>query len=56
VRDQQLTWEQVNTWRLELHQTFDHAYRRTTLPERPNYDAANDLLIRARRSMVETLP
>jgi len=34
---------------LELHREFDQALAVTTLPERPDYEAANQFLIRARR-------
>jgi predicted nucleotidyltransferase len=53
IRDGSLPWEEVNTWRLALHQEFDTAFRSTSLPEAPNYAEANRLLIWARRKMVE---
>ncbi len=52
IRRGELPWDEVNAWRLELHQRFDEAYADTTLPERPDYARANAFLIRARRSMV----
>jgi len=45
-------WKDVNKWRLDLHKQFADAFETTTLPERPDYEAANDFLIRARRSML----
>lgn len=48
-----MSWDAVNTWRLQLHTAFDAAFRTTTLPERPNYARANALLVEARRSMVD---
>jgi uncharacterized protein len=45
---------ECEAWRLELHDRFDRAVEKTSLPERPDYAAANDWLLRARRSMVET--
>jgi predicted nucleotidyltransferase len=45
-------WEDLDQWRLSLHKEFDSALTRTKLPERPDYEAANALLIRARRSML----
>lgn len=54
IRNQEMSWEEVNTWRLSLHQTFDRAFAATHLPERPNYEQANAFLLRARRSMVST--
>ncbi len=48
-----MPWEQINAWRLRLHGDFETAYAGTKLPERPNYDRANTLLIKARRWRVE---
>lgn len=45
-------WDEVNAWRLALHREFDAAYASTGLPERPDYEWANDFLVRARRSAV----
>jgi uncharacterized protein len=53
VRDGLMPWDEVNRWRLSLHSEFEAAFRVTTLPESPDYEAANRLLIRARRTMVE---
>jgi hypothetical protein len=52
IRNAQMTWDQVNAWRLELHRQFDESFQRTALPDRPDYDKANEFLICARRSMV----
>ena len=52
VRDGQMAWQEVNSWRLELHREFDRAYQNTDLPERPDYETANAFLLKARRSMV----
>lgn len=53
IRDAQLSWTEVNSWRLALHRQFDEAFRTTTLPELPDYAEANRLLIWARRRMVD---
>jgi uncharacterized protein len=53
IRDGQMPWDEVNHWRLELHKIFDEAFQATTLPERPDYEAANAFLVKARRSMVK---
>jgi uncharacterized protein len=45
-------WIMVNAWRLSLHEQFDRAFTQTTLPDRPDYEAANAFLIQARRQMV----
>jgi hypothetical protein len=46
-----MSWEQVDAWRKELHADFERALARTKLPERPDYEAANQFLINARREM-----
>jgi predicted nucleotidyltransferase len=51
VRRGEVTWDEVNAWRLRLHQEFDAAYATTKLPERPDVDAANRFLIEARRNV-----
>ena len=43
----------INLWRLELHKEFEKAFELTNLPERPNYQKANQFLIKARKSMVK---
>jgi predicted nucleotidyltransferase len=52
VRDGAVGWEEVNTWRLELHRQFDAAFAATRLPERPDYRRVDAFLIRARRSVL----
>lgn len=52
IRDGAETWEAVNAWRLTLHTEFEQAFAASRLPERPDYHAANQLLIEARRLMV----
>lgn len=49
VKRGEYTWEQVSGWRQRLHQDFELALAETRLPERPDYEAANRLLIEARR-------
>jgi len=53
IRNQEMPWEAVDAWRLELHRRFDRAFAHTSLPERPDYEAVNAFLIRARRCMVQ---
>jgi uncharacterized protein len=53
IRNGELSWDEVNEWRLDLHKQFERAYDETRLPERPDYEWANAFLIRARREMVE---
>jgi uncharacterized protein len=47
-------WPEVNAWRLRLHKEFDEAFASTKLPERPEYNWANEFLLKARKGMVET--
>ena len=42
-------WDATEKWRLELHREFDAAFTTTTLPERPDFEAANAFLIKARK-------
>jgi uncharacterized protein len=52
IKYEQTSWDAVNAWRLRLHEEFDRAFSQTQLPERPDYDRANDFLLRARRSVI----
>ena len=56
IKRGEIPFEKVEQWRLELHQQFDAAFQSTTLPERPNYAAANEFLLRARREALEKTP
>ena len=57
IRRGELPWEVVDSWRLELHREFEEAFRVTRLPELPDYERANDFLIRARRlALLEGVP
>jgi predicted nucleotidyltransferase len=51
VKRGELTWAELDTWRKELHQDFERALTETKLPERPDYEAANRFLIKARKKM-----
>jgi|AGTN01.2.fsa_nt_gi Predicted nucleotidyltransferase len=53
IRQAQMSWEEINQWRLALHREFDSAFEKTTLPERPDYQWANEFLIKARREACE---
>jgi hypothetical protein len=52
IRQGTTSWDEVEAWRLDLHQEFDRAFETTSLPDRPDYARANDFLIAARRSMI----
>jgi hypothetical protein len=57
IRRGEVPWEEVENWRLNLHQEFNAAFEITKLPERPDYERANAFLISARRrALSEELP
>jgi hypothetical protein len=49
IRRGELTWNEIEAWRKELHCQFVAALETTRLPERPDYERANAFLIKARR-------
>ena len=53
VKRGEMPWTGVDAWRKELHGDFEGALAETKLPERPDYEAANRFLIKARREMVQ---
>jgi predicted nucleotidyltransferase len=53
VKRAELPWTDVDAWRKELHHDFERALAETKLPERPDYEAANRFLIKARREMTK---
>jgi len=48
IKRGEVLWAEVDAWRMDLHQDFERALVETKLPERPDYEAANRFLIRAR--------
>ena len=56
VKRGELPWSEVDDWRKQLHRDFESALAQTKLPERPDYEAANAFLIKARKTMVTTPP
>lgn len=56
IRQGLWSWEKVDAWRLELHEKFEAAYTKTSLPERPDYERANLFLIEARRKSIQGNP
>jgi hypothetical protein len=50
IKRGEIPFEDIESWRLALHREFDHAAETTRLPDRPDYERANALLLRARRS------
>lgn len=49
VKRGELEWSEVDAWRKELHRDFERALTETKLPERPDYEAANGFLVKARK-------
>ena len=57
IRRGEMPWDDVENWRISLHQEFNGAFETTKLPPRPDYERANAFLISARhRSLMEGLP
>ena len=57
IKRGEVPWEETEKWRLALHTEFNKALEETKLPERPDYEKANDFLIKARRAAIaEGLP
>jgi predicted nucleotidyltransferase len=57
IRRGEVPWQEVESWRIELHRRFNEAFETNGLPERPDYDRANAFLIAARRrALLEHLP
>jgi uncharacterized protein len=57
IKRGEVPWDETEKWRLSLHQEFDQAVQQTSLPERPDYERANALLVKARRlALLEELP
>lgn len=52
IRRGVVSWDEIDAWRLALHREFDEAFKQTSLPERPDFERANDFLVRARRAML----
>lgn len=50
IRDAEMSWEQIDAWRLELQRELDEAYATTTLPDLPDYRRVDRFLIDARRT------
>jgi predicted nucleotidyltransferase len=53
VKRGEMPWDEVDTWRKELHRDFERAVSETRLPERPNYEKANGFLIKARKQQAK---
>lgn len=53
IRRGEMSWEDVDAWRLHLHREFDAAFAATKLPAQPDYERVDTFLMKARRSMVK---
>jgi predicted nucleotidyltransferase len=51
IRDGCTPWERVDEWRRNLHAEFELEFSRCNLPDRPDYERANSILIEARAAM-----
>jgi uncharacterized protein len=57
IKSETMPWDEIEAWRLALHREFDAALAESCLPERPDYERANEFLIKARHlAMGEGLP
>jgi predicted nucleotidyltransferase len=54
VKRAEFAWEEVDAWRRALHQDFERALSETKLPARPDYEAANRFLVKARREIANS--
>jgi hypothetical protein len=52
-RVRKLPWTEVDAWRKELRHDFEHTLAETKLPERPDYETANEFLLKARRTQLK---
>jgi len=53
VKSGEMPFDEVEAWRKWLHEEFDRALEKTNLPERPDYERANEFLLKARRGALE---
>jgi uncharacterized protein len=53
IKRAEMPWDEVDRWRQSLHERFNEAFQHTSLPERPDYEKANQYLIRVRRWAAE---
>ncbi len=50
----EMPWTDVDAWRRGLHRDVERVLAETKLPERPDYEAANGFLIKARRGVASS--
>lgn len=57
IKRGEMPWDETEKWRKDLHIKFDNALEQSSLPDRPDYEAANIFLVKARREAIkEGLP
>ncbi len=49
IKRGEVSFAEADAWRKALQVDFERAFQQTLLPERPDYDRANEFLIRARK-------
>ena len=54
IKHGHMAWAEIAAWQANLAKEFDDAFMRTRLPGAPDHDWANDFLLKARQSMVNT--
>ncbi len=47
------SFDQVNEWRIRLQKEFEHEFSRTSLPDQPDVETVNKILVWGRRKMAE---
>jgi uncharacterized protein len=50
IRYGEVPWEEVDSWRLQLHSAMDVALAHSPLPEHPDFLRANEILLHARKA------
>lgn len=53
IRDGLMPWPEVDELRKSLHADFEQAFQKSVLPERPDYERANAILVDARAQMAK---
>ena len=53
IRNGKFEFEEIRQIALELDREFQDAFENTSLPDQPNFDLVDQLLIEARRTMVK---
>ena len=53
IKRGETSFAEADAWRMRLQVEFEQAFQQTTLPDRPDYDRANEFLIHARRLAIQ---